>query len=198
MKTIACHGVLLLALLTPAFSRAELLIYKELEKQTFTGEGEAVRTISKGYVIIDHFTGQFARVAYGTFFGAKHYWTWQETNSHIVQVTGAKGKIYSVISHIPTDCEAKQSDGNEALILKGANSTLTYNTGQTTSFPKTLNDYGLGLVHSSRTGTPAINEGTVVLVFSQSDTVASNAAGETVDTAFARLTAFVQSLGYTP
>ncbi len=62
-------------------------------------------------------------------------------------------------------------------------------------FPKVLSDHGIGLSHSS-SGDPILDEGSIALVFSSAQTLASNSAGETLDIAFSRLVSYVQSLGY--
>jgi hypothetical protein len=197
MKKLILPLVLLSTLLTQIPARAELLVYKGIETETITGQGSVLRINSKVFVIVDHETGQLARLAYATINGVKRHSTSQDTNTHIVQVSGKNDRIYSVISRIPSDCEGATSPGHEALILKGANATLTFKAGETTSFPRTLTDYGIGFFFSTSTGEPGIDEGKAVLVFSQKETIASNTAGESLDMAYNRLLAYVQSLGFT-
>lgn len=76
--------------------------------------------------------------------------------------------------------------------------TLLSNTNQTTTFPRVLNDYGLGMSHSTSSGLPYLTEGNEVMVFNQTETFKSNNAGETLDAAFSRFTNTLQSAGYTP
>src|SRR5215813_5952075 len=180
MKTFALCLCFCACLLLPSLSRAELLIYKGVEKDSFTGLNRAERISWKIFVIVDHGKGFYARIAYATLAGGvKHYSTVSRTNSHIVQVTGANGKLYSVLAHIPTECEASENPGREGVYLQGPNANLTVNTNKVTSaFARTFSDHGLGLAHSSSSGEPYISDGAVVLVFNQAETVASNSAGE--------------------
>src|SRR5207253_6065603 len=93
--------VLLITLLASCFAQAELLIYKGTEKEINT-EGNNGRPVSwKVIVIIDHETGNFSRIRYATINSAKIHRTLNETNSHIVQITGSDGKTYSAITRIP-------------------------------------------------------------------------------------------------
>ncbi len=113
-----------------------------------------------------------------------------------MQVTGAHGKAYTTLAHIPNDCDAQENPGKEGVYLQGANATLKLNTNSTMSFPRTLTDSGVGLSHSTNTGEPYITSGSFLLVFNPGRTMTSNQAGETVDVALARIVAYVESLGY--
>jgi len=117
-------------------------------------------------------------------------------SSHIVELNGTNGKKQTAVTHIPTDCEAQENPGQEGIYFKGANATLTVNTGTTVSFPKVMTDSGNGLSHT-QSGAPYSVEGSSLFVFNQRETQSSNQAGETLDTAFARLVAQIESLGYT-
>ena len=187
--------MLLLFLHSPA-CRAELLIYKGATKETLFGSFDPQRRSWKVLVIIDHDTGYFSSIGFTTISGRKRYFTSQHTNSHIVEITGTKDRKQTAITHIPTDCQAQENPGNEGIYLKGANATLTVSTGKTVSFPKLMTDSGGGLSHSTQTGAPYIVEGSSVAVYNQRETVSSNEAGESLDAAFVRLTAQIESLGY--
>jgi len=85
----------------------------------------------------------------------------------------------------------------EAVYCKGANATLTLNTNSTVSFPRILSDHGNGLSYSHTSGQPLLDDGAFQLVFDRPSTIASNQRGEPLDSALARLTDYLESLGYT-
>ena len=195
-KPIACF-LFSACILVPMSSQADLLIYKGIERESITGETKALHINAKTFVIIDMETSNFARISYTTINGVKRLSTSQHTNAHVVQVVGANSRMFSVLSHIPTDCDAQESSGKEGVYLKGVNATLTVSSNATITFPKILTDSGGGLSHSKISGDPYLTEGSIVLAFNKVETLRSNNAGENLDAAFNRLVAYVESLGYT-
>jgi len=193
IRTLTLATILLLSSFV---CRGELLIYKGASKETFFGNFDQERRSLKVLLIIDHDAGYFSSISYTTINGNKRYTTSQHTNSHIVELNGTNGKKQTAVTHIPTDCEAQENPGQEGIYFKGANATLTVNTGTTVSFPKVMTDSGNGLSHT-QSGAPYSAEGSSLFVFNQRETQSSNQAGETLDAAFARLVAQIESLGYT-
>ena len=185
------------ALFLSAFGAwSEVIIYKGTLKESVTGESNASRTTWKLFLIVDRDTGHFARIRYATINGANTHRTLLRTNTHIVQVTGLNSQVYSAITRIPTDCDSQESPGNETVAFKGPNVSLKISANSIVSFPKILTDMGVGLSHSTTSGAPILSEGTFLLTFSKTETLASNNSGETLDAAFGRLVTYVQSLGF--
>lgn len=180
----------------PVVAPAELLIYRGTERETVTGPNGGLRISPRVFVIIDHETGLYSRISYTTVNGFKRCSVFQPTNTHIIQVTGQNGRLFSAVTYLPTDCEAEAHPGSEGVAFYGANAPLTFLPHQTTSFPRTMTGHGMGLYHSNSSGQPYVSEGNEVLVFSQTETFKSNQAGEDLDAAFARIKAYIQSLGY--
>ena len=196
MKNSIIRLILVATILTPLLTTAELLIYKGSETENIVGENNALRVNSRVFVIIDHDTANSASVAYATIGGTKRYTTSQHTNAHFVTVTGPGSKTYTVLAHIPNECDAQENPGKESVSLQGPNASVNVNTNSTIFFPKTLTDIGNGLSFSTSTGQPHLLAGKILLVFNQAQTMASNQAEETLEAALARLVAFVESLGY--
>jgi hypothetical protein len=197
MSRFLLRGLLVLTILTPALAPAELVLYKGTRRDTYTGESHALTVTWKMILVVDHDTAQAARVQYATINGVRRYATSQWTNTHFVQVTGARGG-YTVIARSLTQCEMDCGLTGEGVYCKGANATLMLNTNSTAFFPKIFSDHGNGLSYSHTSGQPVVNEGSFQVVFDRPATLASNQAQETFATAFARFVAYVESLGYTP
>ncbi len=196
MKQFVLPLILLGSLLAPCCTRAELLIYKGIEKEIVTGDTNVLRPTWKVFVIVDGDSGNFARIRYATVNGSKTYRTLTHTNSHIVQLIGSNGRSYSAITRIPTDCDTQEFPGSESVYFKGPNVPLTVKSNLTVFFPRILTDTGVGLSFAPTNGVPILDEGSFVLTFNRTETFASNTAGETIEAAFARLVAYVRSLGY--
>ena len=196
MKKLIARSIVVAVMIAPMLTRAELLIYKGIERETDTGGNNSLRINSKAIVIIDHDTGNFGRILYTTINRVKRRATNQYTNAHIVQVVGLRGKTSSIITRIPTECDMQENPGHEGVYMKGTDATLAVGTGANVIFPRTLTDNGVGFHYSTSSGEPIVTDGTLVLVFSKAETVISNGAGETLDAAFARHLAYIESLGY--
>jgi hypothetical protein len=197
MKPSLFLSVIVIVLLRAYVAPGELLIYKGTDKETITGGYNGLRINSKEILILDHSTANFARILYTTFDGQKRYSTSRQTNAHFVEVTGLRLKTYTLISRVPSQCDADEHPGSEGIYLKGMNSTLNVGNNATISFPKILSDSGSGLSFSSESGQPRLVEGSSLVVFNQVETAASNTAGETLDQAFTRLLGTIQVQGYT-
>ena len=197
MRFLLLRVLLAATLLAPALARAELIHYKGTRRDTYTGEGHGLTVNPKVILIVDHDTAQVARLEYATVFGSKYYSTAKWTNAHFVQVSGTRGS-YTVIARAATQCELDSGATGEGVYCKGANAALTINTNSTVAFPKILSARGIGLGYSSTSGQPILDEGSFQLVFDSPGTLASNRAGESLDAAFARITAYIESLGYRP
>jgi hypothetical protein len=184
-------------ILAPTLARAELVLYKGIRKDTYTGEGYARALTLRMILVVDHDTAQAAALYYATIKGTKHYSTSLWTNTHFVQVAAARGSS-TAIARPPTQCEIDSGSTGEGVYCAGPNRTLTVNTNSTIFFPGTLRDKGNGLFYSDTSGEPVLGDGSFHLVFDRASTVASNKAGESFDAALARLTAQLESRGYTP
>jgi hypothetical protein len=182
--------------LAPALAPAELVLYRGIRKDTYTGDGHARALTLRMILIVDHDTAQTAQLYYATVNGAKHYSTSHWTNTHFVQVAGARGS-FTAIARPPTQCEIDSGLTGEGVYCTGANRTLTISTNSTVFFPGTLRDSGNGLFYSDSSGEPILGEGAFHLVFDRPATIASNKSGESIDAAFTRLTDHLESLGYT-
>jgi hypothetical protein len=189
--------VLLAAMiLAPAIAPAELVLYKGIRKDTYTGDGHARVLTLRMILIVDHDTAQAAYLNYATVNGVKHYSISHWTNTHFVQIAGARSSS-TAIARPPTQCEIDSGATGEGVYCVGANRTLTLNTNSTVFFPGMLSDRGNGLFYSNTSGEPILGEGAFHVVFDRPGTVASNKSGESLDAALTRLTAYLESLGYT-
>lgn len=197
MRFLLLRVLLAATLLGPVFARAELILYKGTRRDTFTGEGHGLTVNWKMILVVDHSTAQAARLEYTTVNGDKYYSVAKWTNTHFVQVAGTRGS-YTVIARPPTQCEMDGGATGEAVYCKGPNAALRINTNSTVIFPKTLSDRGSGLGYSSSSGQPILDEGFFQLTFDSPGTFSSNRAGESLDAAFGRITAYIESLGYRP
>ncbi|HXJ61051.1 MAG TPA: hypothetical protein VNU68_30770 [Verrucomicrobiae bacterium] len=184
-----------LSALTPAISSGELIVYRGTRRDNYNGSGHSLTVLSRLILIVDHDTAQAARLQYESVNGVKRYSTSQWTNTHFVEVTGTR-VTYTAIARMLTPCEIDSGATGEGIYCKGANATLTLNTNSTVFFPKILSDHGNGLGHSQISGEPFLDDGSFQLVFDRPGTLTSNQAGETLDAAFARFTAYLESLGY--
>ena len=84
----------------------------------------------------------------------------------------------------------------EGVYCKGRDAYLTINTNSSIIFPKLLADHGNGMAYLDGSGAPYFEDGTFQVVFDRTGTIASNKAGEGLDTALTRLIAYYESLGY--
>lgn len=189
---------LLLAICVPLSLQADLLVYKGTFRENYVGDSVSFRVNGKLFILVDLQNQTAARLEYATVNGSKEYHSRQLTNIHILQVTGPKGKLYTAFTHIPSDCETQLYPDQESMFFNGANSLLTVNTNSNAmlSYPKVMNDTGNGLFYSKSTHAPVIGQGTTIAVYNQSETLKTNGAGETLEAATARYSAYLESLGY--
>jgi hypothetical protein len=185
-----------IVILIPPAASAELLVYKGIFKETYIGEGNSRRVNSKVILLIDHATAAIARVEYATVDGIKRYRTSQSTNIHFVEVTGPRGKLWTVLARSPNPCEQQQDSNSEGVFVQGPNATLVAGDGLTLVFPKVLAGGGQGLFYSETSSQPVLAAAAFQAVFNQPDSLTSNNAGETLETALNRYITYVQGLGY--
>jgi hypothetical protein len=174
---------------------AQLLIYKGTLKQSALGQGASEKLNSSLYLIIDHSTANTAQILYSTSGRTKVYHTLTDTNLHIVQVAGAKGKTTEAIAHLANSCDVSEGSTSDDVLAEGADSLLTVNVNTTVTFPKVLS--GSSKVISYDTNTPTYVESTLVASFDAPHTLISNEAGDTLDAAVARMSNLLGGLGYT-
>src|SRR6266496_969544 len=187
MKTFNHCFLLLAAILSPSIASAELLIYKGTETETVTGEYNGARYSLRLIYIVDHESANIGKITYYTLNGNKRHSKSTLTDAHFVTVPAANGKAYTVVSRVPTDCEAQSDPKSEGVYFAGLNATLKTNTNSTTVFPRVFGDSGNGLSFSTRTGEPLLVRGSLTLAFNQAETLRSNQAGETLEDALERL-----------
>ena len=195
MKKLISAVLFVSAIFMPAAVRAQLLVFKGSSTDAYVGEGHTWRIASKMFIVVDYATGNFGRIDYTTFNGAKHYSTGTFTNSHLVQISGPNGKAYTAVTRIPLDC-AGLSTNSESVYFEGPNTALTVNGGTTLGFPKTVSGSGRSLFHSTVTGQPMVSQAAFLGVFNSAETAARNNASDTLDTAMAGYIAYVEGLGY--
>src|SRR5262249_40093718 len=95
---------------------AQLVIYKGTLKQSGTGQGVSIKLTSKLYVIVDHNTGHTAEIQYVSVNNSKMYDTDTETNLHIVQISGPKGKNIEALSQAANACDISEGNTNDLVI----------------------------------------------------------------------------------
>jgi len=183
-------------LLAPALAQADLLIYKGTAKESYLGESRLFKVTSKVTLIIDRDTANVTSLRSAMVNGYKAYYTSQVTNLHFVQVTGANGKVSTVIARLPTECEQKEDPGSEGAYLAGANGSLSPDGKAMIAFPKLLTYGGRGLFYRDNSNLPVLGESSLTVSFNSKETVKSNNDGETLESAQARFEAELQALGY--
>jgi hypothetical protein len=172
---------------------AELVIYKGTLKQAGTGLGVSIKLNSQFYLIVDHATGSITGIQYATVNGSKTYDAQTETNLHIVQISGAKGKTIEAIAHTPNDCDISEGSTSDEVFVQGLDSTLDVGTGSTIVFPKVLS--GVGREVSESSGSIYIDS-MLVVSFDATQTPLSNGNGETLDAAAARIAGILEGQGF--
>jgi hypothetical protein len=195
-KTYFLFLWLAVGLAWPLSSPAQLLFYGGVRSVSYTGENYAQTLKWKMILLVDYGNTKVAEVSYATINGQKHYFSSYFTNAHFVTVTG-KANSFTVIAHLPSQCELDSGVTTEGVFCTGANSSLTVNAKTTLPFAKTFSGTGSGLYYSSSTGDPITDTSAYSVSFDQSSTIASNQSGETLDAAIARLSSYLQTLGYT-
>jgi hypothetical protein len=198
MNKYLSRFVILLTISIPFLVHADLLVYKGTFRENYVGDSTSFRVSGKLFIVVDLQNQSAARLEYTVINGSKEFHTRQLTNIHILQVTGPKGKLYTAFTHIPSDCEAQQYPDQESMFFNGANALLIANTNSNAVFyyPKVMNDAGNGLFYSQSTHHPVIAQAATIAVYNQSETLKANGAGETLDAATARYSAYIESLGY--
>jgi hypothetical protein len=182
-------------LLTPMLASAELIIYKGTRKDSIMAEGHNLVLNSKLILIVDYASSQSTVFLYSSVSGIKRYSSTQLTNAHFVDVLGKSGN-YLAIAKSPDQCQIDSGVTGEGVYFKGRNANLKINKSSTASFPKIMSGQASGLGYSTNSGQPYLGEGTWKAVFDSSATIASNQDGETFDAAVARVTAQLESMGY--
>lgn len=195
MNKLSLLALAIISIGIAPLSHAELVIYKGTEKELNTLGNNGQPVTWKVFVIVDLDTGLYDRIRYATIQGTKLYRTLVQTNTHIVHLVSADARNYTAITHIPSDCQAQQSPGSESVSFRGLDAPLKINDNSTVMFPRSFTDEGVGLYHDS-TNNAYLDGASFILVFNSAQTLASNRAAETLDAAFNRLVAYVQSLGY--
>jgi hypothetical protein len=172
---------------------AELVIYKGTLKQTGTGLGVSKKINSQFYLIVDHDTGSIAGIQFATVNGSKTYDAQTQTNLHIVQISGPKGKTIEAIAHTQNDCDISEGNNSDGVFVQGLDSTLTVGAGSTIVFPKVLSGAGTDVSESSG---PIYIASLLVVSFDATQTPLSNGNGETLDTAVARISSLLEGQGF--
>jgi hypothetical protein len=197
MKNFLPCAVASLAVLLSSPAAAEVIVYKGTVKATSTGQSRTAKMTFKAFFVVDHDhdTADVAQLLYASAGGMKYYTTGLITNQHIVEVTGAGLKRCSALTRPPNECDISNGATGEAVFLQGANSTLTIGMNTTISFPKTFSAAFQGYYDDF--GQPHLISQTLALSFDKTRTITSNSAGDTHESALAKLIAYVESLGYT-
>ena len=199
MKHVLALSLAGLSLLAPASTRASLIVYSGVEKETIVGQQFERRINARVILVVDPETSHSVRLSYTTINGAKRYATRQTTNTHTVVVNGFGTNTFTAIAYVPTECQAQDSPGQEGVYLQGANKPLNLGRdphGPRVFFPKTLVDSGNGLSYSQGSNIPTLSTGSFALGFDRKATIASNESNETLEDALRRLTTWVEGLGY--
>jgi hypothetical protein len=194
MKTFFLGAIVSAAILVAQHAPAELIVYKGTAKVTYIGHNHNVQASFKLFFIVDHDTAKVAELLYANINGQKLYSTDTETNLHIVEVSGANGKVYTALTRPLSQCDTNDGTTSEDVFLEGVTTTLAVETNGSIYFPKTLTSVGQGYDPSAP---PSLVNGTITATFDQKDTQTSNSADDDLDVVLARLVTYVQSLGYT-
>ncbi len=193
-KFIATTFLLVMCAISTA--EAELVFYGGTRTDAYTGENHGTTVKWKMILLVDYNNAQVAEISYAVINNNKHYFSSTFTNAHFVTVTG-KSSSSTVIAHMPSQCELDSGQTSEGVYCFGINANLTLDVKTTISFPKTFTSRGGGLSYSTSNGQPILDEGLYQLNFDQRSTLSSNQSGETYDAAIAKMTAYLESLGYT-
>jgi len=183
-------------LLTPFQAPAELLIYKGTQKLNYNGQERTLAVNTKVFFVFDHETSQGVEISYATVNRIKSYHNNPITNLHVITVAGLNGKNSTALAYLRSQCDLDAGVSGEGILGRGPNSILTVNSNATVVFAKTLAGGGSGVSLSDGLDQAILVQGSTFLSFDRTQTIRSNAAGETLDNAAARLIAYVESLGY--
>ena len=193
MKTALFRGMISIAVLAACAAPAELIVYKGTAPITYIGQDQTLLVNFKMFLVVDHDTANVAELLYANGHGTKLYSTGTETNLHVVDVTGANGRIYTALSRQLSQCDIDSGSTSEGVFVRGISSPIPVSTNTTISFPKTLTSEE----HGYDPDLVILVNGTLSVSFDKKDTLISNTAGDDLAAALARLVTYVQSLGYT-
>jgi hypothetical protein len=187
--------ILLLALFSLSFvsqCEADVLIHKYVIRNQYIGTGEEFIVTVFGYTVFDPDTGEKWNISYRILPNAKSYRI--RTNSiYQAQVQG-RGRTFTVLARASSEFTYTNTVEFNSVYLRGRNVPLPISTTRTISYPVLFTGRGSevwSVADGQRTG-----EGTFTVVFLKGETRRSNAAGETVSAAIARLSAALEAKGY--
>ena len=194
MRYLRFLAFALAAILVATAAPAQLLIYKGTIKQAETGQGASEKLNANCYVVIDHASANIAQIQYTTLGKNKIFSSTTDTNYHLVQITGLKGKNVEALARRATSCDVDSGKTSETVLAEGTDSSLLVDRGITLTFPKTLSGTANEISYDS--GSPSYVTTTLVLGFDAVQTPISNENGDTLDAAVSRLSGLLQNQGY--
>jgi hypothetical protein len=189
MKSLVLFLLAVLAL--PLSLRAELLIYRETERATVTGNGREVAVPVVNYVVHDLNSGQFGALGLFRVGAAKYYVLSNDTPGYIISGRG-QYTVFSQIANSNTHPDVVMG----CYFAKGRDSVLKLSTNATSNFPRTLKAINKTVRFSS--GVLATYESTSTLAFQAAETARANNAGDTTDVVLERLRQRFAAQGYVP
>src|SRR5262245_48005759 len=118
MRRLLLPLLFALSVLTPVIASGELIVYKGTRRDNYNGNGRSLTVLARLSLIVDHDTAQAARLQYESINGVKRYSTAQWTNTHFVEVAGAR-VTYTAIARMLTPCEIESGATGEGIYCKG-------------------------------------------------------------------------------
>ena len=176
----------LLAALFASSARADVVIYRIKQTGKFIGASNEIMLAGTGFVILDPDTKQGYTISAATIRGMKFFTTATFTNTRIYTITGTKGKTYTAFASSTLSAER---DRNQ--FSRGVNAPLAITPTKTISFPKVIAGSASTVIQNA-----ILIEGKATATFSQPDTRAANASGETVDQVNQRIRDTLIAQGY--
>jgi hypothetical protein len=193
-----CVGFLVCTiLLTPLLAKADVLIFKGARKDKMVAQCRKFTVSAKLTLIVDYESAKSAIVIYRSNNGIKRYSISYLANSHFVTVSGGQTN-YTLIARSPDQCQISSGSMTESVYFKGREAFVKFNAHSFVRFAKILSGYGSGLIYSTTSGQPGSYDATWTVTFNAPSTIASNEAGDTFEAALAKITAQLESMGYTP
>ena len=190
---------LLVFLFLICHARADLLIQRVTQTTHYTGNGAERTLVVHGFYINDIDGPNGAAVLTANINGHKIYQVGHEgdagsTPLQRLQLTGARGRAYTVLTTGTTDTNDTQVLKIAGILLRGADNTIPIRDGRTLDYPRVFR--GTKFSTELIDGAYQLTEETGTRVFLQSETLAVNNNGENADAVVQRISKRLEAAGY--
>ncbi len=171
-------GLIVAILLSGAVARADVLIYRLSSTERNIGGGQEVRTVFRGYVIIDLDTFDLSVIKAGKVNGLRQVAQEYIRGADVQTISGAAGRTQTIIS-VLQDVERTDVSTFDLKNARGTDATITYAPGLTNRWPKKLTAIGRSVLKTN--GVLEANESTASLTYLERSTVEANTLDQTLE-----------------